>query len=619
MHFRTTCLLLPSLFLALAASAQTSPLLRPGSVRTFYLDKAGRQTFRLKPEPGKHYRIEAEQRGIDIRLQLAGAGGVEIANQDAPNGMYGPELIEFDAGGDSALLLTITPLPDPANAVRGKVSLVLREAGAADPAIANGVLTPRRMQRDLRVFRQIREQANSGFLRYRSAAFMDSLYAGAMARTNRPMPLTEFYKIIMELTDAEGSCHNNTTLPGEVLDYLPKDRGFFPYSLKRVGGQMLVNNAGGAIPLGARILSINGMRDTAIMQRFFKYLPTDGYNRSAKLRFSVDNSFGWRYPLEFGVQDSFRILYQLPGAQLPAAITILSIGIGEKRQIYAARHSAPAESYFDSDAGPAYSASMRDSTTALLRFRRFDMAGNADDPAYAVFCAFLDSVFSTLRVRRIPNLIIDVRNNPGGNDPNYEKVFTYLTDRPFRENTLAYTNFGALPLPQYYRWSSSYPDNQKRENAELNALFKELFAVPDGARHLQTPANNPVYYPDTVNRFEGNLYLLIDENVASAASHFASLVCAYSKARVVGVETTGGYYGHNGHFPVEYVLPESKIRTRFSIVWVEQDARQLPSQPVGRGIIPDVEVHQSYADFMANEDTQLKAVMRMIGARGTGR
>jgi hypothetical protein len=611
--------LLAALFLPFIPCAQTArQQLRSDKTTTISISKTDLVAFTLRPRAGKKYVVEAEQRGIDIALKLTDGHGRELANQDSPNGRYGPETIRFDAGSDSLLTLVIAPLPDTANAAAGRVSIVFKEDRPSGPA-ANPVLSTAQMRRDLSVFRQIREQANSGFLRYRSRAEMDSVFHWAGLQISRPMKLTEFYKVILTITDAEGSCHNSTSLPEDVLAYLPKDKGFFPYYMKRIGRHMVTNNAGGALPLGSRILSIDGRPDSVVMRRFYKYLPTDGYNLSSKERFSADNTFGWRYPLEFGVRDSFRVTYLAPGATHPQTTTIRSISLIEKRKLYQERHSAPYEGYFDSDAGEVYSFSMPDSATAVLHFRRFDMSDNAEDPAYAAFSRFLDSVFTVLKTKHIPNLIVDVRNNPGGSDPNYEKVFTYLTDHPFRENTLAWTLFDSIPLPEYYRWNSSYKDNQEQQRRELNQDLKYLFSVKDGNHYLQNPERNPLYQPDP-NRFTGNLYLLIDENVASAASHFASLVRGYSKATIVGVECTGGYYGHNGHFPVEYVLPASKIRTRFSIVHVEQDAPKLASQPVGRGIIPDFEVHQSFADFMANEDTQLKTVMGMIRERaGNGK
>jgi len=144
-------------------------------------------------------------------------------------------------------------------------------------------------------------------------------------------------------------------------------------------------------------------------------------------------------------------------------------------------------------------------------------------------------------------------------------------------------------------------------------MLKDYFPALRNGRNLQNPRYNPVYSPKQPG-FKGKLYLLIDENVASAASHLASLVKAYARnVTIVGVETVGGYYGHNGHMAVIYELPHSKIKTKFSIVYVDQDAPVKPDQPEGRGIIPDHTVWPTFNDFMQQKDTQMEYVLRLIG------
>jgi C-terminal processing protease CtpA/Prc len=143
-------------------------------------------------------------------------------------------------------------------------------------------------------------------------------------------------------------------------------------------------------------------------------------------------------------------------------------------------------------------------------------------------------------------------------------------------------------------------------------FLKDRFPEFSDGISLQNQKYNPIYYPK-LPTFNGKLYLLINENVASAASHFASLVKAYVKEpTIVGVETVGGYYVHNGHTPLVYELPNSKIKTKFSIVHVKQDAPIKSNQPDGRGIIPDHEVWPNIDDFIKHKDTQLEFVLKLI-------
>jgi hypothetical protein len=77
----------------------------------------------------------------------------------------------------------------------------------------------------------------------------------------------------------------------------------------------------------------------------------------------------------------------------------------------------------------------------------------------------------------------------------------------------------------------------------------------------------------------------------------------------------GGYFGHNGHIPMEYQLPNSKITTTFSIVNLEQDVIKKKNQKIGRGIIPDIYKVQTLEEFINNEDDTIKFTLRLIGKK----
>lgn len=598
------------LCLPLAVSAQT--LLTKNKFQSFKLTQGDVKSFVINLEKGKTYQVIVEQRGIDVDLRLKNQAGKEVAYKDSPNGKYGPEIIELLIQNETTFTLAVAPLNDPANAKKGTCSATFREVlnPEKDGQITR-TLSPEEMKADLEIFRKIREKANSGFYRYRTKQQIDSIYEWANKQVKEPLGIIEFDKIVMTLTDFEGSNHNNTRLPYHPADYIPKDKGYFPFFFKNIDGQMIVNYAGSEIPLGSQVLSINGITDKELRKRFFKYCTTDGYNQTAKDKASIERSFGWNYPFEMGISDQFEITYKKPGSEQIERITLPGISRTENSKRYYERHSAKLDSLTDYDFQEKYSCKTLDPQTVLLNLRIFTMASNSDDPAFGSFSNYLDSLFRAMNQTGVKNLIIDIRNNPGGNDPNYEKVFTYLTDHPFRENTGAYILFRKLPYPEYYNWNSSDKRNQKRELKDLNSYFSTTYSVKRNSFYYQDSQFNPVYLPDS-NRFQGRVYLLINEDVGSAASHFASLVRGHSQAIIVGTETSGGYYGHNGHFPVEYKLPNSGIVTRFSIVHVTQDAPEKATQPPGRGIIPDYQVGQSLEDFLQNEDTPLKWVLQLI-------
>ncbi len=585
-------------------------LLHVNQKKTFRIAQKDTMHFVFNLDSDKDYKITVEQKGIDVGLRLKDKTDKELTYEDSPNGKYGPETVHLNTKNRQSFYLAVEPLIDENNSQNGKFSISLEIID--DDIFIGRILKPREMKKDLKVFREIRDKANSGFYIYRTTAAIDSIYQCAFKQIEKPLALADFYKILLTLTDFEGSNHNGTELPVSPVHFIKDDKGFFPLFLKHIDEDKAVtNNKSDKIPLGSEIISINGKSMAEIKQRFYKYFPTDGYNKTAKVKASIENSFGWLYPFEFGINDSFVIEYKTPYSNKIETIVLPSISNDENNKKYYQRHSAKIDSIIDFDGQEKYSFESLNDTTGLLNFRIFTMADNEEDPNFKVFSEFLDSIFIKLKNDEYKHLIIDIRNNPGGNDPTYEKVFTYLTEHPFKENTSAHIVFNKIPFSKYYFSNSTDRSNRKIEMNNENNYLQSVFTEQQIQKYYQNQKYNPVYYPNT-NRFKGKIYLLIDENVGSAASHFASLVRGYTDATIIGGETSGGYYSHNGHYPVSYQLPNSKIISHFSIVYVEQDAPYKSNQPKGRGIIPDYTVLTTLEDFLNQNDTQMNFILKLI-------
>ncbi|MGN7821108.1 S41 family peptidase [Chitinophaga sp. 22536] len=483
--------------------------------------------------------------------------------------------------------------------------------------IYNKVLGTKEMKEDLLLFRDIREKANSGLYRYRTKKQVDSIYNVAFKEIRKPLSTTEYFKIILRLTDFEGSCHNYTEVGKDLMDFYARQRGYFPYDLKYIEGKIIFNNQTKEIPAGSRVLSINGVPDTSLMQSFYKYFSADGFNTTQKWSGSVQRSFNYRYMIEYGVKDKFTVTFNPPYSKEVKTVTLPAVTLDARKENQKSRYSAGVDSLIDYNTQPKYSFRMIDQGTGLLSFRIFSMADGADDPRFPGYVRFIDSVFQALDKNAVPNLILDIRSNPGGSDPTFEQPMMYLTDHPFKENKSAYANFDrdTIPYMQYF-WGVGTDTKWGPEQIKEGRKFLKEYLLPykDG-KSYQDSVHNPVYYPKQP-AYKGHLYLLIDENTASAASHLASLVRAYARnTTIVGVETVGGYYCHNGHAGLVYELPHSKIKTKFSIMYVEQDAPVKPNQPEGRGIMPDYEVWQNYEDYMKQKDSQVAYVLRLISEK----
>ena len=354
--------------------------------KTFTIAQGEADHFALKLETGKSYQIIVEQKGIDVELRLKNPAGNEVAYMDSPNGKYGPEIIDITVQTQPDFVLSVQPLKDENNSRKGKYSVSVAKMMTWDEnTVISQLLSPAEMKEDLQVFRNIREKANSGFYRYRTHTQIDHIFNWAFSQIRQPLSINEFYKIILTLTNFEGSNHNNTRLPHSPSAYVSKETGYFPFHFKKIDNKMIVNYEGGEIPLGSHILSINGISDTAFKQHFSKYYTTDGYNETANDKACIENSYGWIFPFEMGNFETFDITYKKPYSDEIYQITLPGVDRQKNSFRYINRYSAKPDSLLDFDFQEKYSFKRISPQTALLNFRIFTMASNAEDPDFNIF------------------------------------------------------------------------------------------------------------------------------------------------------------------------------------------------------------------------------------------
>ncbi|KFF06188.1 S41 family peptidase [Flavobacterium reichenbachii] len=478
-------------------------------------------------------------------------------------------------------------------------------------AAQNQKLSVYELKQDLTVFKEIREKANSGLYKYRTKQQTDSIYSWAFSQINEPKALLDFYKIILKITDFEGSLHNDTTLPENFQNKFSSGNVFFPYPVKLIEDKLIVNFRNTEIPLGSEIFSINKIKTKELLASFYKYYTTDGYNISGK-SIGIAGSFARYFEMEYGSQKKFLVEYSLPDKSQKLLKTITGVSNEIRKENFKNRHSLPIDSLQYGKIKNKYSFKVITPNTSLLTINTFAIGNNAEDKEHLAYKKHLDSCFQYLSNNlQIKNLIVDVRNNGGGTDPNDILTFSYLTQKPYRENAEAYVNFQEIPFPNYLVYEETEPQKQHEERKDFEEEIKEEFPKLENGKYIQDEKFNALLQPDK-NSFKGQIYLLISPRIASAGSLFASLATGRTNAIVIGEETMGGYYGHNGHTPVEYELPNSKIKTQFSIVNLEQDVPKKANQIFGRGIIPDREVRQTLEDFLKNKDTQFEYTLKLI-------
>lgn len=179
------------------------------------------------------------------------------------------------------------------------------------------------------------------------------------------------------------------------------------------------------------------------------------------------------------------------------------------------------------------------------------------------------------RIAQSSALVIDLRNNGGGNSSVGYKILATLAAQPFATSKWSTRNY----IPTYRAWGRAMP------NLEGDSKLQPL----DGARRYTKP-----------------VVVLTSGRTFSAAEDFMVAFATMKRGTIVG-EPTGGSTGQ----PLFVKLPgggQARICTK-NDTW--PDGRQW----IGIGIPPDLHVAPTVADVRAGRDTVLDAALAQLRAQ----
>jgi hypothetical protein len=218
----------------------------------------------------------------------------------------------------------------------------------------------------------------------------------------------------------------------------------------------------------------------------------------------------------------------------------------------------------------------------------------------------MESIADSLkRFSNIPYMVIDVRNNPGGDVSIINQLVSYFLDKPTQKME-SYLKVNKNGKYESFKYAMNYvPDYE---------IFSDYKAV-EGKDGFYAPSD---YYaapvqPDSLVHYGGKLYLLTDETSISAATMFPALLVRNRRAVTVGRETLSGYHYMTAYKFLNLMLPNSKIQVRIPLVKDVFDDLITPRTPKGRGLMPDYEVPLSYEEVYTSEkDIILEKALELI-------
>lgn len=233
----------------------------------------------------------------------------------------------------------------------------------------------------------------------------------------------------------------------------------------------------------------------------------------------------------------------------------------------------------------AWQAMELNDSTSCLSIRTFEM----DDVQLG---ACLDYLYNC----KSENLIVDLRNNAGGESRVLMKLLSALTDVPMKRQKGGFAMVKKQGHFQSFKYSLNYlPDED---------MFTG-FAGREGAEgfySLDTLNTCSVILPDTTCSYGGRVYVLTNGHSYSAATLFPSVLVRNRRAVTVGRETGTAYHFMTAYKFADILLPNSLLVMRIPLVKCVFDSTVCERTPAGRGLLPDYPVPLTRNEVMMGED-----------------
>ncbi|MFC3096151.1 peptidase S41 [Alteromonas sediminis] len=367
------------------------------------------------------------------------------------------------------------------------------------------------------------------------------------ASITSPLTRIAFYRVVGKLSPFFQDGHSFLIWPYQELN-LARDQGHktFPLSVT-VGqnGQLQLKQAykigDRSIPSSTEILSINGVESDQILSTLKQYV---GGETELLREHVVAMRFGiglWAY---YGWLDSFNIELELPdGAQ---SVSLQKDGLWPEADAQATGMTA-------SEAGKDHYYKRLSEDVGFIYLAHFDVEPDT-------FETFIDDTFATLREQKIKHLIIDVRDNPGGNTDTVTYLTKHLADKPFRMIS---------KLKEKLNEENRGWFNYKGEVGEILLSDWDDWETP--------VAEN--------KRFHGSTYLLIGPVTYSASIVLATTLKDNDIATLVG-KTTGGFANQSAQGNL-FNLPHSELRAYITTRMLVRPNGELARQ----GVVPHYNVN----------------------------
>ena len=354
-----------------------------------------------------------------------------------------------------------------------------------------------------------------------------------------------------------------------------------PFDVKNIQNKLFISKTTGddfPFNINDELLSINNVKVTDIWQQMVLMQEKDGFTESFS-KALIEKRFRMYFLFIMGIQSEFLIEYKTNSGEIKST-TILP-ATKKLKEIKATELPSNFKKIIENN----WSFLSYDSTTNLAYLKIDNFSDRKE------FKKYYESVFKFLRQKEGANLIIDLRDNPGGFFKNGNVFLTYLTPNKFELNfqkpKKIETENEYVTLKKWVKWT------------------KVAFALKPSKHKVKGKTSETFTYRPSKYLFKGKVNVITNGITFSQAALVAAHLKEYG-AVFFGQETGGAEIGCNGILDYDLVLPNSKLVVTIPMYHVKSNSRK---GQLGYGVRPNYPILPILGDL---NDNTLVEVIKVI-------
>lgn len=457
---------------------------------------------------------------------------------------------------------------------------------------------------------------------YISKESLDHQFDSLKTTIDKPLTPLEFYKKISVVVASIRQGHSYVLAPEkqfskkETKAIIKKGVGpFSQFDFSFYNDKLYViknKSYNKSIPAGTEVVSVNGVQPQNLIREYNQFYSSDGFNTTLKKRIAA-KQFVSTFTTQYGIKDSLQYVFKSNDSIKSVTIKRFKLDSIDKKPKKKTQKIVPVDKAKQQALKRkkrinGYEKStnsfirtldfiQKDSSIAVLKIRGFKK-GN--------FKKFYKESFIEIQKRNTKTLIIDLRNNSGGQLNEIINLYSYLSDSAFvflRKSEVvssaslfngAYFNKGSIAVKVAKALLSPFV---------YSYLLFTVHKDKDGRNYFTTDTKRQKI---SKKAFKGKIYVLINGASFSASSVLSSNLKGSNRATFVGEETGGDYNGTVAGFMPILKLPHSQLKVRIGIMNI---APYYQTKEFGHGIFPDIPITPSLEDQIQGKDPELDWIL----------